>query len=129
MNRLITLLLALLLDLSLGDPPNHFHPLLLMGRWLRWGRKLAPPRRRFWFGAGWTILGATVFALPFWQLEKWIKQPDNKRRRFHPVVIHSSVFFLYPLLLKPVFAYRNLRRAVIEVSRALAANDLPEARR
>jgi adenosylcobinamide-phosphate synthase len=36
---------------------------------------------------------------------------------------------LHAILLKPVFAYRNLRRAVIEVGRALEADDLPEARR
>jgi adenosylcobinamide-phosphate synthase len=37
--------------------------------------------------------------------------------------------FTQAVLLKPVFAYRNLRRAVLEVSRALEADDLPEARR
>lgn len=70
MTRLIIILLALLLDLAWGDPPNRFHPLLLMGRWLSWGRRLAPRRRRFWFGAGWTLVGMALFALPFWKFEK-----------------------------------------------------------
>jgi adenosylcobinamide-phosphate synthase len=36
---------------------------------------------------------------------------------------------LQPLLLKPLFAYRNLRRAVLDVAVALAAGDLAEGRR
>ncbi|GIK43168.1 MAG: hypothetical protein BroJett011_70010 [Chloroflexota bacterium] len=36
---------------------------------------------------------------------------------------------LTPLFLKPIFAYRNLRRAVISVAEALEREDLPEAQR
>lgn len=115
MTRSLVILLALLLDLALGDPPNRLHPLLLMGRWLNRGRKLAPAGSRFWFGAGWTLAGMALFALPF------CKAKDRPKKIF-PVVLQS-------LLLKPVFAYRNLRRAVLAVEQALAAGNLPEARR
>jgi adenosylcobinamide-phosphate synthase len=42
---------------------------------------------------------------------------------------HLSSFILHPFLLKPVFAYRNLRRAVLSVAEALAQGELAEARR
>lgn len=127
MRRVFVILLAVVIDLTLGDPPNRFHPLLLMGRWLKWGRGLAPQRRRFWFGAGWTLAGLLLFTLP-WQILKKISL------RFLPKeksIFSLTTCYLLPaaFLLKPVFAYRNLRRAVASVAEALALNNLVEARR
>ena len=120
MNRLLTIILALALDLTLGDPPNRFHPLLLMGRWLTAGRKQAPTRHRFWFGAAWVTAGAALFALPFRKLDK-----------IHPASLPARLPLLAATagLLKLLFAYRNLRGAINEVAAALATDDLPEARR
>ena len=61
MSRAVVILLAVALDLSFGDPPNRFHPVVLMGRWLSWGRALAPKQERFWFGASWTAAGVALF--------------------------------------------------------------------
>ncbi len=134
MRRVLVIILAYGLDWLWGDPPNRFHPLLLMGRWLNWGRRLAPSRHRFWFGAGWTIGGILLFALPLWKAEIW--KDEGRRMRdevfhFHhlPPLFGGSSFILHPFLLKPVFAYRNLRRAVWSVAQALSRADLPEARR
>ncbi len=113
--RLSVILLSLFLDLVLGDPPNRFHPLLLMGRWLSWGRRRAPHRGRFWFGAGWTLVGMGLFSLPW----RWLGQ---KIPRPAALIFSAGV-------LKLLFAYRNLRQAVLEVHTALAADNLPEARR
>lgn len=141
MTRIVIILLALAIDLIFGDPPNRFHPLLLMGRWLKWGRRLAPSQHRFWFGAGWTIGGILLFTLPFWKAEgreARIKTKNSRRNaskytsplmKFHSREFHPSAFILHPFLLKPVFAYRNLRRAVLSVAKALQHKDLPEARR
>lgn len=108
-NRPITILLALVIDLILGDPPNRFHPVVLMGNWLTKGRQLAPGRNRFWFGAGWTTAGITLFAWPWWKLG-------------------AMPILAVAILLKPVFAYRNLRRTIEQVGQALALGDLPTAR-
>ena len=99
MPRIVTVLLALTIDLTLGDPPNRFHPVVLMGHWLTAGRHLAPLQKRFWFGAGWITAGIALFSIPFWKLE-------NRK------LIYPLSFILHPFLLKPVFAYRNLRRTV-----------------
>jgi len=126
MFRIIVLLLALLLDLKLGDPPNIIHPLILIGRFFSFGgefvfgdRKLTT-RNQFWFGVFWTICGIGLFSLPFRYL--------TRQRAIH-TPFHLSSFILHPLLLKPVFAYRGLRRAVTEVANALENDNLPEARR
>jgi adenosylcobinamide-phosphate synthase len=139
MSRLVVTVLALTLDLTLGDPPNRFHPLMLMGRWLSWGRKLAPQNHRFWFGTGWTLAGAALFTLPFWKLESRNQKSKSKdkhaKRKRSLLPIPSSLLpppsslLLTSFLLKPVFAYRNLRRAVLEVYQALEGNNLPAARR
>lgn len=115
MSRVLVIILAVGLDWLWGDPPNQFHPLLLMGRWLTWGRRLAPSRPRFWFGAGWTVGGILLFSLPLWKVEQ---------KKIHPFA-----FILHPFLLKPIFAYRNLRRAILSVVEALSREDLAEARR
>ncbi len=109
------MLLAVALDLLWGDPPNRFHPVVLMGHWLSWGQKIAPQRYRFGFGMGWIINGIALFALPFWPLKK--------------INNWKIGLLLAPLLLKPVFAYRNLRQAVAGVGDALNQNNLPEARK
>lgn len=113
MTRVITIFLAVIIDLLGGDPPNRVHPVVAMGAWLRRGRNIAPQRRRFWFGAGWVVAGAAIFAL----LPRYFKQQFPR------------AIWMMPLLLKPMFAYRNLRRAALSVMRALVCENLPEARR
>jgi adenosylcobinamide-phosphate synthase len=66
-------------------------------------------------------MGMLLFALPHWKREARI--PSSLRLR------SEQAFILHPFLLAPVFAYRNLRRAVIEVAQALAGDNLSEARR
>nr|NIO70990.1 cobalamin biosynthesis protein CobD [Anaerolineae bacterium] len=49
----LILLLALALDLLLGDPSNRYHPVVLMGNFIRGMTRLAPqegPTRRFTYG-------------------------------------------------------------------------------
>jgi adenosylcobinamide-phosphate synthase len=136
MYRIIVLLLALTIDLLFGDPPNRFHPLMLIGRWLSLGRKLLggcsklTTRNYFWFGAAWTIAGTTLFTLPFWLLTKKQRQSSPAAYRSPPAIPQLALFTLLDaFLLKPIFAYRGLRRAVNTVAGALADNDLNEARR
>src|SRR5262245_45599618 len=100
MAKTLTLLLALLIDLAWGDPPNQLHPVVLMGHWLAQGRKLAPARHHYLFGLTWSVAGIVLFAFP------WLKLAPP-----------TSPFTIlcHALCLKPVFAYRNLRHRVNEV--------------
>jgi adenosylcobinamide-phosphate synthase len=104
MIRAAVILLSLLLDLIFGDPPNRFHPLIFMGRWL-----------------------SMLFSLPFWKIKEGPRKKVNKPPA--PCPLPPFSLLLAPLLLKPVFAYRDLRRTVTAVAKALADDDLAEARR
>jgi adenosylcobinamide-phosphate synthase len=139
MFRIIVLLLALLLDLKLGDPPNSIHPLILMGRFLSLGggfvvkikNKQLTTRNLFWFGVFWTITGIGLFSLPFQYLKsRRLKQHrQGYISRLKKFLKLPAAALSHAVLLKPVFAYRGLRRAVIDVVNALETNNLPEARR
>ncbi|MCB0196198.1 MAG: cobalamin biosynthesis protein CobD [Anaerolineae bacterium] len=80
MERLQTILFALGLDLLFGDPPNRFHPVVLMGNWLSWGRRIAPKNHRFWFGAAWTLLGIATFSLPWHLIQRLFNRTTTKLR-------------------------------------------------
>jgi adenosylcobinamide-phosphate synthase len=134
MFRIVVILLALLFDIKLGDPPNTLHPLLLMGRWLSFGRRLLVEdskltiRSDFWFGTFWTLLGIGMFVFPLQLLNNRSKKqlvqagPKTTGFPFLSTLLHA-------VLLKPVFAYRGLRKAAKTVACALENNDLAEARR
>jgi adenosylcobinamide-phosphate synthase len=118
---LIGLGTAMLIDLFLGDPPNRFHPVVLMGSLIRWLAKHAPAgpeRLRFAAGVGLALLGGGLFALPWlflpWAMNGW------------PVWLQGIIL---GILLKPMFAVRRLWEAGESVQRALQVGDLPEARR
>ena len=133
-----SLLAAVVLDLTLGDPPNPFHPVVCMGSVIRalaprkatWtasapsvpGYKEDAPGRWDWAaflrGMVITLAGAAFFALPLWLAQAWL-------------LAHSLplALLLGAVGLKAVVAYRGLERAARQVEMALASGDLPEARR
>jgi adenosylcobinamide-phosphate synthase len=109
--RCRALLIALATDALLGDPPNHWHPVVALGGWMRLGERLAPQgtRARVGWGAAWlaggiALTGATTALLPGHGL-------------------------LQGLAASTLLAYRGLDRAVGEVQAALNVGDLDEARR
>ncbi len=105
------LIFALAIDIVLGDPPNAWHPVALMGRWMHLGERLAPqdaPRRLVWGGI-WLAGGAALTGLV------------ASRAPQHPLVQGSIASML--------LAYRGLDQAVGEVQAALERGDLVEARR
>ncbi len=109
--RCLSLLVALAVDTLLGDPPNSWHPVVLLGRWIGLGERLAPQgaRGRLAWGAIWLGLGAGGAGA----LAGLAPQ--------HPLAQGALASIL--------LAYRGLDRAVGEVHAALACDDLAEARR
>ncbi|MCX7851076.1 cobalamin biosynthesis protein, partial [Thermus sp.] len=100
----MSLLLALLLDALLGEPPARGHPVFFMGRYLDWAW---PRARGFWSGALYWGLGALLFTLPALLLDLLLR----------PLGLG---WLLLGLLLKPLFSLRMLLLEVLEVERALA---------
>lgn len=117
----LILLLALAFDLLLGDPPNRYHPVVLMGHFIRGMARLAPrqgPIRRFLHGTGLVLSGIALFSLPL----AWVLA---EVRRLNPL----AYGLLAALLLKATFACTGLVKAARQVKAALERSDLPEARR
>ena len=114
------LLLSLLVDTAMGEPPNRLHPVVWMGAYLKWMKSRSSAQRwhAFWQGLGLLSLGlvivassglATVYLIGF--LPRWLE------------------LILLALLLKPMFSLRALLDAGGEVKKALERSDLPGARR
>lgn len=118
--RAAVLLLAMLFDLLLGDPPNRYHPVAWMGSTIGAASRRAPARgdaARFGFGALLATGGAGVVGLIGGLLGAVLQRL--------PGVLGVP---LEAAVLKTTFAWRGLRRAANEVAAALPGN-LPEARR
>ena len=117
----LILLLALALDLLLGDPPNRYHPVVVMGNFVKGVARLAPqegPKRQFIHGAVLVLSGVALFSLSLAWALVWV-------RRLSPL----AYLLLAAPLLKATFSYTGLVRAARQVKAALERGDLPEARR
>jgi adenosylcobinamide-phosphate synthase len=110
-DRCQALLLALAADMLVGELPNQVHPVVMMGRWLSLGERLAPTgeHSRLVWGTGWLLGGVGISA------------GLAARIPHHPLV--------QGLLASTLLAYGALERAVAAVETALSNGDLPEARR
>jgi adenosylcobinamide-phosphate synthase len=114
------LLLALGLDMLLGEPGNRWHPVVWMGTLIRTGRRWAPRQGRWWplaYGAALVMGGTLVVAVAGLVLERLL------------------LYIPWPLgwlaeayLLKLTFSLGGLARAARDVQAALDADDLPQAR-
>jgi adenosylcobinamide-phosphate synthase len=115
----IAILVAVALDLSVGDPPNRFHPVAWLGRVLAGGRRrlcVGSRPRLLVAGGALTVLVAAVAALAGWGLALLAQQAGAAQ----PLVVGAALWLL--------IALRGLFGAAAEVARPLAHDDLPAAR-
>jgi len=115
----IVLLLAVLLDLALGDPPNRFHPVAWMGSLIAAGARRAPrsPRLALAWGAA-LICGGVVAMVALGMAMQWGLSTV-------PLVV---AWCLEAAVLSTLFSIRGLVRAAHSVRDALARDDLDAAR-
>ena len=113
------ILVALLLDTWLGDPPSRFHPVAWIGRWIAFIRQRAPQggaAASLVYGAVTIAAGAGLLGLGgFWTARQL-------RERRYGWLVEAAILSL-------LLARRGLMRAGEEVARPLEQRDLPEARR
>jgi adenosylcobinamide-phosphate synthase len=120
-SALIALMTGIILDLFVGDPPNHFHPVVMMGSFIRWMTKKwnkGNTASRFRAGAALIFFGSVLFSFP-WLIIGTIGQG----------LPAWAQGILTGFLLKPMFAFRGLLKSGLEVQQALRAGDLNNARR
>lgn len=115
------MLVALVLDVVLGDPPNRFHPTAWMGSLIAaWGR-VRPrnnPALEFLSGMMLTLLGITLTCGIGYALT-WL---------FNRLPVPLNWLGI-ALVLKTTVSLRSLDRAAQEVQTALESGYLPEAQR
>lgn len=115
------ILLALLIDLTFGDPPNRFHPVAWMGNLIAWARRHAPKtghRAQFLYGAGLVGGGALLVAGSGWLLVRGLERLPWWLRLLGEA-----------LLLKTTLALHGLSAAANAVYQPLQNDNLVEARR
>ena len=115
----ITLSGALIMDLTLGDPPNFLHPVAWMGRYIDFVWRCRPGRDKareiqLIYGASLVLSGAALFSLP------WIIL----------IYLNIPLLWLWSIpLLKVTFAVQGLVIAGNKIRRSLDKADLEEAQR
>ena len=117
---LYPLLLAIGIDLLLGEPPNRLHPVVWMGRLIATLRCRAPRRgsmRAFLYGGAIILISGGVVA----GLGIALQQLLDKMPWFIRGIVEAAV-------LKTCFSWRGLAAAARQVRQALAQPDLPQAR-
>jgi adenosylcobinamide-phosphate synthase len=120
-HKLLILLMALLLDEAIGEPPNRWHPVVWMGKFITWLRKNAPKqgdKLSFLYGGMITCGGAGLGGLCGILVARLMHKLPS------PFDVMAQAW-----LLKTTFSLRGLNRAAQEVEMALRADNLPEARR
>jgi adenosylcobinamide-phosphate synthase len=120
MELLLILLLALIFDLALGEPPNFIHPVSWMGRvasFLEKGAVKGSRAFQFLYGVGIASFTITLFAIPTYFI------------LFHLEGLSPIAYVIVgAILFKFTFSLKGLRRAAIRVKMLLQEDKLGEAR-
>ncbi len=120
MEALLILLIALAIDLALGEPPNPIHPVVWMGKLASFLERNSigkSPLAQFIYGMVMTLFliglfgAATYFILYYLRSLSYVAY----------VVVGAA-------LLKSTFSLRELRRAALRVKKLLVVGKLAEAR-
>ncbi|HMK84247.1 MAG TPA: cobalamin biosynthesis protein [Candidatus Bathyarchaeia archaeon] len=117
---LIVLVLAVLIDLTLGEPPLRVHPTVLMGKFIDRGVEVAKRRSarlQKAYGVG-LALGTIIFFAGASCLILWVVNTLSE-----PVQIVCAV-----LLLKPTFSIRLMRSYALKLASAIRRGDWAEAK-
>lgn len=116
---ILVLIVAVALDLAIGEPPNRFHPTVWIGKTIAWLEKLSPKTStgQFWYGVLMVVLIPGAWAAAAY---------------FVVVVLNSvhplAYILLGAILLKTTFAVRMLHRAAANIRSLLLQGDLAGVR-
>jgi adenosylcobinamide-phosphate synthase len=117
---IIILLLALAIDLTIGEYPRPLHPVVGVGKVASLGLRIAPRRRRWAqliYGAGVVIFTIALFALPVYFLLSYLRGLNT-----------VAYIVVAALLLKSTFSLKELWRAALRVKHLLDGGNLSRAR-
>lgn len=120
MENIIILLLALAIDLTMGEFPRSLHPVVWMGKVTSLGLRIAPRQGRcaqLIYGAGVIILTIALFALPAYFLLSYLMGLNM-----------VAYVLVAAFLLKSTFSLKELHRVAFRVEGFLERGNLSKAR-
>ena len=120
MELLFVLLLALAIDLLLGEPPRVVHPVVWMGKTISFWERLAPAqgvRSQLVYGSGMALLTISIFTSAVYFLLLYVNELSS-----------IAYIIVGAVLLKSTFSLRGLRRSALDIKALLAQDKLEEAR-
>jgi len=120
MDNIYILLLAITIDLGLGDPPTRFHPVGWMGKLISFFETIAPKSGRaapFSYGVFAVLLGTAIFTAPVYFLLEYLEGANR-----------IAYIAVGALVLKSTFSVRGLHRSASQVRKQLESNNLKKAR-
>jgi len=115
----LILLLALVIDLILGEPPAVIHPVVWMGKviaFLTKPKNILSPGLQFLYGLVVVMVTIIVFAIPVFFLLRYLKGLNLVAY----IVVAAAI-------LKSSFSLKELRRAALTIKILLVENKLTEA--
>ena len=118
-DNMALLLLAVLLDLAVGELPDRLHPTVWIGKNVSWSEKLAPggQKSQLAYGAGIALLIPVFWGGPAYLASYGLQQ-------LHPV----SYILAGAALLKPTFSVRMLFQVARWLRTLIAAGAIAEVR-
>ena len=121
------LVVAVMIDVMLGDPPNALHPVAWLGKFIAGLEKIGLLFGRagqFIFGIIMTLLTAGIFSIGTYLLFLWLTSLTND--------IGSVYILFYPLLggliLKMTFTISGLRHAATQIRKLLEMGEVEQTR-
>ena len=125
MELLLILLMALAIDLLLGEPPRAVHPVVWMGKTISFWERFAPSghseesstRSQLVYGGGMALLTISIFTSAVYFFLLYVNELSS-----------IAYIIVGALLLKSTFSLRELRRSALEIKALLAKDNLEEAR-
>jgi adenosylcobinamide-phosphate synthase len=120
MEILLIIVLAVIIDIALGDPPDALHPVAWMGKVIslleKGGLKLNAASQMF-YGIIMTLFVTALFVVPVYFLVSYLQD------------LNSIIYIIVSaVLLKLTFSIRGLRRAALKIKRLLEADKLDNTR-
>lgn len=120
MDIVFMLLIALVIDLAFGEPPNAWHPVAWLGNLISFGMRLAPRRgkvKQLAFGIIIVIIAISIITASTHLLLGYLKETNA-----------LLSIALSALILKFTFSLRGLRQAATSIKSLLVRDELNKAR-
>ncbi|ADJ26021.1 cobalamin biosynthesis protein CobD [Dehalogenimonas lykanthroporepellens BL-DC-9] len=120
MDIVLILTVALIIEFTVGDPPNRFHPVAWMGKAINLLEKAAfggGPRYQLVYGAVVTMLLAVAVGLFAFVIGEWLES-----------INYWLYIVIFGLLLKSSFCFFFLRKTAMGIKKQLDSGDIESAR-